>query len=123
MMTISGILAQMLVLRLGKNIRPGLRISELELPTWPVLAFALAALAAVIGPDSVAVVGIGAALIPGFGFFFVGLGVLHALLRGHPLMLTALYISLVLSWPALIVTALGLVEQWVDLRRRFASPN
>ena len=76
-----------------------------------------------IGPPPLAVIGLGAALILGFGFFFVGLGVLHALLRGHPLMLTALYVSLVLSWPALIVTALGLVEQWVDLRRRFASPS
>lgn len=123
MMTVNGLLAQSMVRRLGRNIRPNMCVSEMELPSWAVLGFSLAALAAVVSPASVAAIGLGMALMLGLGFFFVGLGVLHAILRGHPMVLAALYVSLVLSWPALLVTALGLVEQWADLRRRVASPH
>lgn len=123
MMTVNGLMAQSLVRRLGRNIRPNMCVSETELPSWAVLGFSLAALAAVIGPAPVAAIGLGMALMLALGFFFVGLGVLHAILRGHPMVLAALYVSLVLSWPALLVTALGLVEQWADLRRRVASPH
>ncbi|NBC34244.1 MAG: DUF2232 domain-containing protein [Alphaproteobacteria bacterium] len=123
MMVVNGALAQLLVRSFGRNLRPGMRLSEMHLPSWAVLAFSLAALVAVVSPAPVAAIALGMALMCGIGFFFVGLGVLHAILRGRPLVLTALYVSLVLSWPALIVAALGLVEQWIDLRRRVASPH
>lgn len=122
MMVINGALGQALVKRLGCNLRPSMHIRETELPTWAVLGFSVAALSAVVGTTTVAAVGLGAALSLGFGFFLVGLGVLHAMLRGRPFVLTAVYVSLVLSWPALLVTALGLLDQWVNLRRRLASP-
>ena len=114
-------------------------------PVWLIIAFGLGVGARLIGlPPMVGylvagfglaalgfqssgllegIADLGMTLMLGLGYFFVGLGVLHAILRGRPIVLTALYLSLVLSWPALMVAALGLVEQWVDLRRRVASPH
>lgn len=123
MLVANGALGQFLVRSGGRNLRPRMRISEMQLPSWAVLGFALAALVAVVSPAPLAAIALGMALMLGLGFFFVGLGVLHAILRGHPIVLTALYLSLVLSWPALFVAALGLVEQWVDLRRRVTLPH
>ena len=56
-------------------------------------------------------------------FFFVGLAVVHAWCRGKSagtFMLIAFYVVMVFfGWLVLVIAVLGLIEQWVGLRRRF----
>jgi hypothetical protein len=120
-------LAQAVLARFGRNVRPHFDIAEIDLPGW--LAMALAAsgvVAALAPPGMIGFIALNLALALGFCFFMAGLAVIHALVRAKPfkpLALTAVYLSLLLSWPALVIAGLGVVEQWAGFRRRALARN
>ena len=114
-------LAQSVLARMRRAIRPSLDIVDIELPSWPVMALAGASLIAVVAPGTIGFLALNVALALGICFFVAGLAVIHAAVRNKPfkpLALTAVYLSLLLSWPALFITGLGVVEQWAGFRRR-----
>ncbi|NBB82594.1 MAG: DUF2232 domain-containing protein [Alphaproteobacteria bacterium] len=122
MTAINGALAQSLLRRAGRAIRPSAGLADLALPSWGPGAFALALVAAFLSTSVVGDVGTTVAVVLGFAYLLVGLGTVHALTRGRPLrglMLTLVYGALLLlGWPAVILAGLGVIEQWVGLRRR-----
>jgi hypothetical protein len=122
MTILNGALAQGLLRRGGRNLRPSLGLASLDLPSWTSGAFALSLVAAFLSTSLLGEVGTTVALLLGFAYFLVGLGVAHALTRGRPLrglMLTLIYGAvLLLGWPAVILAGLGVIEQWAGLRRR-----
>ncbi|MGQ0663205.1 MAG: DUF2232 domain-containing protein [Pseudomonadota bacterium] len=124
MIAINGALAQGLLVRFGRNRRPSPEVSDIELPSWMLGATAISAIGAFM-PGLAGFLGGNLLLILGLAFTFAGLGVLHAIARNwrnRLMWLTAFYIFiLVFGWPVVLVAALGLIEPWANLRRRFAG--
>lgn len=121
---ISGALAQALLTRFKRNIRPGGGFTELTLPMPMLYAFGVA-LALSLTTGNLGMIGKTLAVILAVAYLLQGLAVLHAWARrwkGASIVLTLLYLALILVWPApVLVVGLGLVEQVAHLRRRGAG--
>jgi hypothetical protein len=126
MLVVNAALAHGLLVRLGRALRPSPVLADIWLPRWPAYAL-IAAIACALLPGETGMLGQNAAIIMAVPFLFLGLGVCHALASrasARLLLLFLLYMVLVLfGWPVLIVAAIGFIEQWVGLRRRFARPT
>ncbi len=124
MTVINAALAQALLVRFERNIRPSPDIVSMEFPGWFPVAAAAAALIGLLLPGTLGFYGTNLAIILIVPFFFMGLAVVHALCRrksAGPFLLITFYGMLIFfGWLVVIVAALGLIEQWVGLRRRFA---
>jgi len=125
MVVVNAVLAQGLLTRFGRALRPSPSLTALWLPRWPTYALIAAAAIAFV-PGEIGMLAQNAAIILAIPFVFLGLGVLHAIAgraTARLLLLFLLYMVLVLfGWPVLIVAAIGFIEQWVGLRGRFARP-
>ena len=118
-------LAQALLVRLGWNRRPSPAYSAVEVPRALLAPLAFCAVLSLMS-GQLGAVGLNGMIIAAMPFMFQGLAVAHALLRGRvgrgPI-LAVVYLSIVLmSWPAILFVGLGIIEQWVQLRRRHAGP-
>ena len=124
MVIVNGLLAQGVLARFGRNLRPGSPFTALDLPRWPAFAFAACVVLALFSGQAGGF-GRNGAIILCVPFFFVGLSVIHSISvgwRGRPFLLTALYLLLLLArWPVLVVTGLGFAERWAKLRLRLAA--
>ncbi len=127
MIVINAVLAQGVLARFGWNLRPSPDIAALELSHWLPLPVAGAGLLVLVGQGSLRFFGQNLVVMFSIPFFFLGLAVMHALLRGRPaapfLLVLAYAVMLLFGWPALAVVALGFVELWAGLRRRLAGPG
>ncbi len=126
MMTVNGVLGQGLLSRRGWAIRPTPRWSELTLPDWMSWLLVGAAAVTVFASGDVEYLAFNLVIIFAAPFFFLGLAVVHTLTRAFPargLVLAAFYVALVLFLlvVGLAVAALGVIEQWVGIRARFAK--
>ena len=125
MTILNGVLAQGLLRRFGHNLRPTVDIAELELPRWAPMAPAAALALVVFGGGWVGFLGVTALIVIAVPFFLAGLAVIHAMARPHKsrrVILGLCYVALVIfTWPVIMIAALGLVEQWAQLRRRFLA--
>ncbi|NYZ11979.1 DUF2232 domain-containing protein [Azospirillum sp. RWY-5-1] len=125
MTIINGTLAQGVLMRFGRNRRPGMRITELELPRWlgPVYGTVVAMALAI--PGDVGFLALNLGLILSVPFAFAGLSVVHAYARARSTrtaILVAFYMFLVLfGWPVVVLVGLGMIEQWMGLRRRWTT--
>ncbi len=121
----NGLLAQGVLTRYGRNLRPGLDPATLDLPNWLALVLAGCAAAAVLGSGDFAFLAKSLVLILLLPYFFAGLAVVHAACRNRKaraLLLILFYLMLVFfAWPAVIVTGLGVIDQWTGLRRRLLA--
>jgi uncharacterized protein YybS (DUF2232 family) len=107
------------------NLRPAFTLTDLRLPVW-VLALTLAALAAAwFAPAPYDYVGFNLAIVLGIPFFLTGLAVVHGLAAstGKPnLILIIFYIIIsVIIYLVPLVALIGVVDQWVDFRKRLAD--
>jgi Predicted membrane protein (DUF2232) len=122
-------LAQGLLKRSGQALRPSPAYTEVELPPgWGgILALGLAmALAIATSQTGTAeVIGLTAAILLATPFLLIGLAVVHTLARRWParvlLLGTFYFLAVATVWLWLLVAILGLVENWVGLRRRIAA--
>lgn len=120
-MIANGALAQGLLARFGANWRPSPDLARLALPRWVLAALGLAAAATLFAgaPRFIGINAIIALLVP---FCLAGLAVLHAAARrlAQPAMaLVSFYaIAALFGWPFIAVAVLGLLENWLELRRR-----
>jgi hypothetical protein len=126
MMAINGALAQGLLVRLGRQRRPTPKLTTLELP--PRLLYALvAALVLAFLPGDAGYVGQTLAALLAVPYLFLGLAVMHMLIRrmpGAPVVFVVFYVfMLIFGWPLFLITGLGLVEQWAGLRRRLGDDD
>ena len=124
-------LAQGVLLRFGRNLRPNPTLESFDLPRWLGLLLAAALAAAVLLAGSAGFAGRNLAFILAVPYFFAGVATLHAVVRRRasgPAAAVLLYIVLVLavlilSWLAIVaIAAFGVFDQALGLRRRFAPP-
>jgi hypothetical protein len=124
---LNAVVAQNVAQKSGKALRPTPEYLRIEAPGWLIYALAGAALLALIGPGSFDYLGANAAMMLALPHFLVGVAVAHAFARRRPAkiwILAAFYIALILlgDIAMLMVSALGLSEQFIHLRRRWAGP-
>lgn len=121
----NGIMAQGVLRRFGRNLRPAPDITELELPQWLGLALAATALVALLAPGDVGFVARSLLMVLLLPYFFAGLAVVHAACRNRgprTIMLILFYLILVLfAGSAALVAGLGLLDQTIGLRRRLLA--
>lgn len=119
MAVINAALAQGALVRMGHALRLSPAWRTVSVPRWlaPVLAIAVAA---GFAPAEIGTIGVNAALIAALPFMLTGFAVLHAVSQRWPargLALGLVYATIILvGWPAIMVAALGLVDQWLPLR-------
>jgi hypothetical protein len=129
LVAVNGSLAQGLLVRGQRNMRPSPDLATLELPRTLLFVLAIAVAAGVLLPGSFGYVGRNIAVVLGVPYFFAGLGVLHFLSRRHPagvLLLFLCYMILILlslffKWPTIAVAMVGVLDQWTDLRHRLRN--
>lgn len=126
MIMLNGMLGQALLARRGWAIRPTPRWSELTLPDWISWLLAGAAAVALFGSGDFEYLGLNLVIIFAAPFFFLGLAVIHTLVRPLPargFFLTALYVAMVPFFllVGVVVAGLGVIEQWVGIRSRLAK--
>lgn len=124
MVIVNGVVAQGILQRLGRNLRPNFDFRTLELPGWYHVATAIAVIGMVFG-GTAGFVGFNLLMIFSLGYFVQGLAVIHTIVAAWNqkyLWLTAVYILFVILGPAaVLVMLLGAIEPWAQLRRRFAA--
>ncbi|MDJ0950611.1 MAG: hypothetical protein QNJ94_16990 [Alphaproteobacteria bacterium] len=127
MLTLNGALAQALLVKNRKNLRPPADLAMFRLPAWGP---AIVAVPAVVGFAAGGDLGYAArnlmvaGLVP---FFLMGVALVHVLSRGWPGRGVALglfyLLLLVFGWPmSLLLMGLGLLEHWFNWRGRQAGP-
>ncbi len=124
---LNGLIAQAMLKRMGRNLRPSPSFASLDLPdwlSWPLVASAALTLA---GSGDLEYIGRNLAIVLAAPFFFLGLAVVHLAVRRTPSptgLLAVFYFVIVLSSLAqLAVAGLGVVEKWVGIRHRLAGPQ
>jgi hypothetical protein len=126
---VNGALAQGILGRLGRALRPSPSYRNLSLPHWLswllVGAAAMALMGPLMGMREMEYVGRNLAVISAVPFFFLGVAVLRSLVKGQMFVMVVI-ISLYLFFmipglASLLVTAIGLTERWIGLRRFFPS--
>jgi uncharacterized protein YybS (DUF2232 family) len=125
MTSINAVLAQGVLSRSGKALRPSPKYGLITLPDFASWAFIACAAATVLSDGDVAYIARNLTVVTALPFLALGLTVVHKavrLTRFSGALLAAFYLLLLLSvWVALPVIGLGLIEQWVGLRNRMPS--
>ncbi|KZD11952.1 DUF2232 domain-containing protein [Oceanibaculum pacificum] len=126
MLAINGALAQGLLSRFDRNIRPSPRMAETFLPGWMLPALLAAALVGLAMPGGFGYIGRNLMVVLAVAYLFAGLGVIHAFvarMKARQVMMVGIYVTMVLfGWPVILAVVLGVVDQMFGLRRRFAGP-
>ena len=132
MTVVNGALAQGLLVRMGRGLRPRTALAALKLPEWMSSLLVASAAVALLAPGELEYIGRNLVIILAVPFFFLGLAVIHALARRAVPLATLLAVFyfvfygllLITGWAVMMVAATGLIEQWGGgLRRRFAGPD
>lgn len=123
MAVVNATLAQGLLVRFKANWRPSPDLAALTLPYWLTALLAAGAAATIVGGGA-RFIGVNVMIALLLPFCLGGLAVLHAAARrlNHPApALIAFYtMSGLFGWPLLVMAVLGLLENWLGLRRRLA---
>lgn len=127
LIAVNGVVAQRLLSRRGRAIRPTPAWSKLTLPEWFAWPLVGAAAISLVTSGDAQYLARTAAMILATPYFFLGLTVVHALARrtaAKGVLLGVFYAVLVVFTliAGAIVAGLGMIEQWVGLRERIAAP-
>jgi len=126
LLSINTILGQALLTWSRMALRPTPNYSFIKAPEWLYWALVGSGTTALLGNGSLEYISRNLAVVFAAPFFYIGLCIIHVLVRRVSLpnlALTAFYIFVItLGWPALAVAGLGFFEQWVELRKRFICP-
>lgn len=121
----NGMLAEGALAAFGGGLVKAPAMASIAVPRVVSVVWAAGLLAAYAGSGEVAFVGLSLVEILSVPLLFGGLGVVHALLAQHParMVLLTVFYAVVFGFMISLVVALGVIEQWVGLRRRFAAPG
>ncbi|PHS78891.1 MAG: hypothetical protein COB59_04710 [Rhodospirillaceae bacterium] len=123
----NGIMAQALLAKGGRNIRPSPRLRELSLPDWLSWALVSSALIALLAPGEMEYIGRNLTLVLAVPFFFLGLAVVHKLAgmtKFPSALLSLIYVVMIFSgWFILVIAGLGILDHWIGLQSRMDSPS
>jgi hypothetical protein len=121
----NGAIAQAITTGLRRALRPALKIAETELPNWLAIALVIAAGVVLLGHGLIGTIAANATVILLVPFVVLGLAVVHLATRGvraRGFLLGGLYaVTAILTWPLIVIIALGLIEQGFGLKRRIAA--
>ncbi|MEG3618918.1 DUF2232 domain-containing protein [Magnetovibrio sp. PR-2] len=121
------VMAQALLAKGGRNIRPTPRFRELTLPDVLSWALVVCALLALVSPGEIGYVARNATIALTIPFFMLGLSVVHKLAGMTPLpgaILALTYLVMIFTgWLAFLIAGIGILEQWVGLRKRMDRPD
>lgn len=124
MMLLNAVLAQGLLIRFNRNLRPAPSSSNLNVPNGFSIVFGLSLLLSYIGVGSLEILAKNAAFVLVFPFFLVGLSLVHIWIHrtAYPTAGLVIFYSLLLLlfWPFLIVILLGILKPWIE---KSISPN
>jgi hypothetical protein len=124
---VNGAAAEGIALKTGRAARPAPDIAETELPRAVAAALAVAAGFALLAPGALGVIALNVTVVLTVPFLVLGFAVVHAATKGvraRGLLLSGLYVvTAILTWPVIVIVALGLIEQGFGLKRRFAAPR
>ncbi|WP_417835111.1 DUF2232 domain-containing protein [Thalassospira xiamenensis] len=113
-------IAQAILVRSGRNLRPSPDLASMVLPGWSLFAFALAGFLVGFADGSLAYVARNVAVVLAVPFLMQGLALVHGQAARWPqkrMILTVFYIVAVLStWSFIAITGLGIVEHLIRLR-------
>jgi len=121
MVIVNSALAQGLLARFQRNLRPSPAMADIRLPMAIPAAFALALAVGLIG-GNLSRYGFIAVMILAVPLCMQGLAVVHAFaarLAAPGLLLFVFYFMLLFGWLLPLVLLLGVIEQWAGLCRRF----
>lgn len=123
MMVINGALAQGLLVRFQKNLRPSPSLKKLHAPQYFALLLGLSLFLAVFGFEFLSILGKNFTLVLLLPFFIIGLGQIHGWVHKTSFptfVLTLFYFCLLtLIWPAFIVCLVGLLKPLIE--KHFSS--
>ena len=123
----NSIMAQALLAKGGRNIRPSPRLRELTLPDWLSWALVGSALMALLATGEMEYIGRNLTLVLAVPFFFLGLAVVHKLAGMTPFpsaLLSLMYVVMIFSgWFILVIAGLGILDQWIGLQSRMDEPS
>jgi hypothetical protein len=118
---LNAVLAQALLVRFGRNLRPSPAMADVELPSWLIGATTIAAIGSFL-PGTAGFVGGNLVLIAVLAYALAGLAVVHAFAARSPnrtFVLVGIYTLLfVFGGTAVVLALLGAAEPWLNLRRR-----
>lgn len=118
---------QSALVKSGHNQRPKVQYTAITLPDWCSWFLVMAGLMALLVPGDWSYLGRNLVIVALVPFFLLGLAVAHSFARrlaGGTLVLVSFYIVLVvLSWATFLVAAIGILEQWIGLRKRMQAIN
>ena len=125
MTVVNACLAQAIAKKLGLNMRQNSDISTLQLPRWLLIALPVTAMLGLLG-SSLGYIAQNLLLVFLLPVFLVGLAVIHVFARQRqnlrPLILGISYgLIVIIGWPAVLVTGIGLIDQLVGLRQRMTG--
>jgi hypothetical protein len=124
---VNGGLAQSLLTRMGRNLRPKGSLGTIDLPMWMSWLLVISAAVALAGPGDLGYIGRNLALVAAMPFFLVGVSLAHLVARRTSWpgpALAGFYLALLLLGPALLLVAgFGIIDQWFGLRQRLGAPG
>ncbi len=127
MMVVNAALAQGMLVRWNRNLRPTPDITQLKLPNILPMAIAAAGVIAILAEGTFTYAARNLVVILSVPYFFSGLGVIHALMRrvaDSILPLVLFYVFLLfLGWPIFMITGLGFIDHWMGLREALNTPE
>ena len=120
--------AQGILARAGRNMRPTPRYANMVLPDWVSWAMVGSAVVSLIGSGEVEFLARNLTLSLAVPFFLLGLAVIHHWARrvrhGGFALVAIYFLIFVVGWTGLLMTAaIGVLEQWGGIRRRLPSPT
>lgn len=125
MTSINAVLAQGVLTKSGKALRPSPVYGDVTLPDFASWAFIACASMTVLASGDIEYVARNLTVVMSLPFLALGLTVVHKLVRltrFSGALLSAFYLLLLLSiWVAVPVIGLGLIEQWIGVRKKIQS--
>ena len=120
-------IAQSLLVRFGKNLRPQVDYERMSLPVWLVALMLALLVPVIIASGWVATLAATLAGLVLAAYFLLGLAIIHAISRpwnGRGLILGALYFLIfVMAWVIIPVALMGLLDARFDFRGLNKSPD
>ncbi len=125
MLVINALLAQLVLVRMGRNLRPSPSFKDLTLPQWMAYPMIFMAAVGLLASGDVRYIAQNTAIVLAVPYFFLGVSVAHWAVRrvsfAVPLLVCFYLAMLVSGWVLLLVAALGMAEQWAGIRNRFST--
>ena len=123
MILINAVIAQSILIKIDKNIRPRVKYSLLLAPQWVYWVFTIFGVISLFGSGKIEFITQNACLISAIPFFLLGLTVFNHLARRTRAPRTVLFIFYIFlsisSWAIAICTIIGFFEEWLRLREKY----